>query len=62
MLSNPILFVATLKILLQIWCEKIESLDTLIIALAKELLTLYLSRYILLIPKQWRTACQLPFY
>ena len=52
MLSNPILFVATLKILLQIWCEKIGSLDTLVIALAKELLTLYLSRYILLIPKQ----------
>ena len=52
MLSNPILFVATLKILLQIWCEKIESLDTLVIALAKELLTLYLSRYIRLIPKQ----------
>ena len=36
------LFVVTLKILLQIWFRKICSLVTLVIALAKELLTLIL--------------------
>ena len=40
--SDFVLFVATLKILLQIWCRKTHSPGTLVIGLAKELWTLIL--------------------